>query len=135
MFWIDSLRCVIDRYKDIPEYYHLLLACTMFAMAYNSQSTGHYAQFRKAKTESSMNDILIYRRKSMDGFIRRKYEELRMALTTAPLSFITKLDYIDCIDQLPENTLVYADPPLLLRSLFKILSHLRDICFIRLSCD
>ncbi len=109
--WIDSLRCVIDRYKDIPEYHNLLLSCTMFAMAYNSQSTGHYAQFRKAQIESSMNDILIYRRKTMDGFFRRKYEELRTTLTNAPQSFITKLDYIECIDQLPENTLVYADPP------------------------
>lgn len=109
--WIDALRCVIDRYKDIPEYYNLLLSCTMFAMAYNSQSTGHYAQFRKAQTTSSMNDILIYRRKTMDGFFRRKYEELRTILTNAPQSFITKLDYIDCIDQLPQKTLVYADPP------------------------
>lgn len=109
--WIDSLRCVIDRYKNIPEYYNLLLSCTMFAMAYNSQSTGHYAQFRKAHTELSMNDILTYRRKTMDGFIRRKYDELRTTLTTAPQHFVTKLDYIDCIDQLPENTLVYADPP------------------------
>lgn len=63
--WIDSLRCVLDRYKHIPEFYNILLSCTMYAMAYNSQSTGHYAQFRKANTEKSMNDILIYRRKKL----------------------------------------------------------------------
>jgi len=109
--WIDSIRCVIDEYKYIPEFYNVLLSCTMFAMAYNSQSTGHYAQYRKAQTQSSMEDILIYRRKTMEGFFRRKYEELSTTLINAPQSFITQLDYAACIDELPEHTLVYADPP------------------------
>lgn len=109
--WIDSLRCVIDEYKDIPEFYNALLSCTMFAMAYNSQSTGHYAQYRKAQTVSSMDDILIYRRKTMEGFFKRKYEELSSTLMNAPQSFVTQLDYTTCIDELPEHTLVYADPP------------------------
>lgn len=109
--WIDSLRYVIDEYREIPEFYNALLSCTMFAMAYNSQSTGHYAQFRKAQTESSMEDILIYRRKTMEGFFKRKYEELSSVLLNGPQNFAMQLDYIDCINQLPENTLVYADPP------------------------
>ena len=109
--WIDSFRCVIDEYKENRELYNLLLSCTMFAMAYNSQSTGHYAQYRKAQTASSMNDILIYRRKALDGFFMRKYEELSKTLLNAPHSVITQLDYIACINNLPEQTLVYADPP------------------------
>lgn len=109
--WIDCLRCVIDRYKENSEFYNLLLACTMFAMAYNSQSTGHYAQFRKAQTLTSMNDILIYRKKTLCSFLKRKYEELQSVLLKAPPSYITQLDYLDCINTLPKNTLVYADPP------------------------
>lgn len=109
--WIDCLRCVIDSYKHIPELHNALMACTMFAMAYNSQSTGHYAQYRKAQTVSSMNDILIYRRKTIDSFFRRKYEELRICLQNAPQSYVTHLDFADCIASLPEHTLVYADPP------------------------
>lgn len=109
--WIDSLRCAIDEYKDVPEFYNALLSCMMFAMAYNSQSTGHYAQFRKAQTTSSMEDILIYRRKTMSSFFARKYEELSATLRRAPHSCITQLDFADCINVLPKNTLVYADPP------------------------
>lgn len=109
--WIDSLRCVIDDYKSTPELYNVLLSCMMFAMAYNSQSTGHYAQFRKAQTTSSMEDILIYRRKTIASFFERKYEELSATLRRAPHSCITQLDFADCIDTLPKNTLVYADPP------------------------
>ncbi len=109
--WIDSFRCVIDRYKSTPELYNALLSCLMFAMAYNSQSTGHYAQFRKAQTVSSMEDILIYRRKTIESFFKRKYEELSLSLNSNTQSIITQLDYKECIDQLPNNTLVYADPP------------------------
>lgn len=109
--WIDSLRCVIDKYQNIPEFYNALLSCLMFAMAYNSQSTGHYAQFRKAQTVFSMDDILIYRRKTIDSFFKRKYEELSSILVSATPSTVTQLNYVECIDRLPANTLVYADPP------------------------
>lgn len=109
--WIDSLRCVIDEYKESPEFYNALLSCTMFAMAYNSQSTGHYAQFRKAQTQSSMDDILIYRRKTMESFFRRKFEELSTTLFRGPQNCVTQLDFSACINELPEHTLVYADPP------------------------
>lgn len=110
--WIDSLKCVIDRYNEIPELYNILLACTMYAMAYNSQSTGHYAQFRKATTEKSMNDVLIYRRKTMADFFIRKYNELKHTFNEHIESFDTNtLDYDECIDRLSNGTLIYADPP------------------------
>jgi adenine-specific DNA-methyltransferase len=110
--WIDSLKCVIDRYKEVPELYNMLLSCTMYAMAYNSQSTGHYAQFRKAATEKSMNDVLIYRRKSILDFFIRKYNELKDTFNNETGSFYTNtLDYNECIDRLANGTLVYADPP------------------------
>src|SRR5690606_40815618 len=60
--WIDSIRKVIEDFKENPAY-NTMLSSLMYAMAYNSQGTGHYAQYRDAKTESSMKDILIYRRK------------------------------------------------------------------------
>ena len=110
--WIDSLKSVIDRYKDIPELYNILLSCTMYAMAYNSQSTGHYAQFRKAANEKSMNDVLIYRRKNILDFFVRKHNELKNTFYNEAGRFYTNtLDYNECIDMLKKGTLVYADPP------------------------
>jgi adenine-specific DNA-methyltransferase len=44
----------------------------MYAMAYCSQGTGHYAQYRDAKTNSSFNDICIYRKKRFLNFLVKK---------------------------------------------------------------
>lgn len=110
--WIDSCIYVIRKHCVNEELSNLLLACLMYAMAYNSQSTGHYAQFRKPQTEKSMQDILIYRRKTFEGFFERKYNELKNVLTNNHINCTTtQLDFIECIDNLPCNTLVYADPP------------------------
>lgn len=111
--WIDSYRAVIDEYKEKKEYYNLLLTCLIYAMAYNSQSTGHYAQYRIPDNESSMEDILIYRRKNITDFFERKYEELRNFLTeknSYSYETMTKTD-VECLRKIPERTLVYADPP------------------------
>ena len=45
--WIDSLRQVADSYMGSPVR-NAILSSLMFAMAYNAQSTGHYAQYRDA---------------------------------------------------------------------------------------
>lgn len=82
-------------------------------MAYNSQSTGHYAQYRIPESDSSKEDILIYRRKNISDFFIRKYEELRSFLAEKnEYRFITtaKTD-VECLKEIPERTLVYADPP------------------------
>lgn len=111
--WIDSYRAVIDEYKaDIP-YFNLLLTCLIYAMAYNSQSTGHYAQYRIPETDSSKEDILIYRRKNISDFFVRKYEELKDFLKeTNGYQFVTMANTDrECLAAIPERTLVYADPP------------------------
>jgi adenine-specific DNA-methyltransferase len=56
----------------------------MYAMAYCSQGTGHYAQYRDAKTNSSFNDICIYRKKEVFKFFSKKFNELcKFSLKTA----------------------------------------------------
>lgn len=110
--WIDIMRAVADRYRNNDALYNLILSSTMFAMAYNSQSTGHYAQYRKAETEKSMDDILIYRRKNLKDYFKRKYDELRSSLLNQHSNFKTyALNYTECLDKLNKGTLVYADPP------------------------
>lgn len=109
--WIDALRSVADDYKN-TSFYYLILSCLMFAMSYNSQSTGHYAQYRDPTTEESMNDIKIYRQKEILPYFQRKFEEFRQVLGRNNHSHkVTSLDYLDCLDLLEPNTTVYADPP------------------------
>lgn len=110
--WIDALRLVADRYKSIDELYNLILATTMYSMAYNSQSTGHYAQYRKADKESSKDDILKYRRVNIDSYFIRKYEEIKKVINNNCGELETySLSYEECLDIIDSNTLVYADPP------------------------
>lgn len=110
---IDSFKYVIDQYRENEAYYNLLLTCLMYAMAYNSQSTGHYAQYRVPEAESSMEDILIYRRKNLASFFISKYNEFRgFTLDSNDFSFetMTHRDE-DCLKELRPGGVVYADPP------------------------
>ena len=110
--WIDSLRKAIEDFSDNPAY-NTMMGSLMYAMAYNSQGTGHYAQYRDAKTISSMNDILIYRKKNILDYFKRK---LDTALNELPKNAsnlthkVVTLDYLDCLKDL-KNATVYADPP------------------------
>jgi len=110
--WIDALREVAETYKD-QECYSLILSSLMYAMAYTSQGTGHYAQYRDANTESGMSDISIYRKRTLQPYFIRKYNEvlatLPEAIPTRPHK-VTSLDFKDCLEQFPGGT-VYADPP------------------------
>lgn len=109
---IDALRQVADEYKSEPIYTGIM-SCIMFAMAYTSIGTGHYAQYRDAKTDSSMADIKSYRRKPLLPIFKRKYAEMCDWLPPAKSSFphkSLKLDYEVAIQEAPRS-LVYADPP------------------------
>lgn len=110
--WIDAIRQIAENYKDAP-CYSLIISCLMYAMAYTSQGTGHYAQYRDATTESSMNDILYYRRRSIETYFIKKFEAVKAELDTNPSFFrhtVTSLDFKDCLRQFSGGT-VYADPP------------------------
>lgn len=109
--WIDALRKVALEYVNTPIYYSVL-ASLMHAMAYNAQSTGHYAQYRDATNEASMGDIVIYRQREILPYFIKKMEELKKSLgRNKHTHVISSLDYRDCLDSLEEGTLVYADPP------------------------
>ena len=93
--------------------YNTLLCCLMYAAAYNSQGTGHYAQYRDATTQSSFEDILIYRSKKIKPYFDRKFRESFRKARKEPNPLhhqIESLDYIDCLRNV-RNSTVYADPP------------------------
>jgi adenine-specific DNA-methyltransferase len=109
--WIDAIRTVAMEYSQTPVY-HAILSSLMFAMAYNAQSTGHYAQYRDAYDIDSMNDIILYRNKQILPYFKKKLFELMNSLGRNMFNHVvTTLDYRDCLDILPERSLIYADPP------------------------
>ena len=109
--WIDALRIAAEEYANAPVYYPIL-SSLMFAMAYNAQSTGHYAQYRDANNMASMNDITIYRRKEVLPYFKRKMKELISCLGENRYVHSTStLDYSECLEVLPNGALIYADPP------------------------
>lgn len=109
--WIDALRAIADQHLGTP-LFHVILASLMFAMSYTSQSTGHYAQYRDATSASSMEDIIIYRKKRIAPYFARKFDDLQQNLGPIRLSHsIHSLDYLDCLQIIPPQTTVYADPP------------------------
>jgi adenine-specific DNA-methyltransferase len=109
--WIDSMRAVAEQFTGKPEYY-VILSSLIFAMSYTSQSTGHYAQYRDANTESSMNDIIQYRKRDLWPYFERKFTELTTTLNGGASEFkATTLDYVDCLRIIEKDSVVYADPP------------------------
>lgn len=113
--WIDGFRKIAEEYKEInPDLFYVIMASLMFAMSYNSQSTGHYAQYRVAENENSMNDILIYRRKDISSFFIRKFIDLvnfSQAIPNNEEKVLTALDFEACLFDLDEPATIYADPP------------------------
>lgn len=110
--WIDAIREIAETQKNEP-HYHLILASLMYAMSYCSQGTGHYAQYRDAKTLSSMKDISIYRNREIYKYFIKKYNKVCSNIPLKSHKFnheITTLDYRERLSSLPKCT-VYADPP------------------------
>lgn len=110
--WIDSLRKAISDFSNSP-IYNSLLCSLMYAAAYNSQGTGHYAQYRDANTLSAMKDIKIYRDKNILSYFEKKAKDTLAQLPSAPSKFdhqIMSVDYLECLKNLKDCT-IYADPP------------------------
>lgn len=110
--WIDALREVATEYRKDP-IYSTILSSLMYAMAYTSQGTGHYAQYRDAKTDSSLKDILIYRKRNVASYFLKKYNEVIEWLPNQKPTLkhsTTSLDFSTCLDKFEGGT-VYADPP------------------------
>lgn len=109
--WIDAIRKVANNYEGTPIFY-VILASLMFAMSYNSQSTGHFAQYRDATSEKSMQDIMIYRQKEIIPFFKRKFTQIRETFGRNQFNFkVMATDFKDCLNEIPEEATVYADPP------------------------
>lgn len=115
--WIDAIKQAIDKHVKNGELgeaeYALTMSTLLHAMAYSSQGTGHYAQYRDAKTEYSMHDINIYRQKRLQDLFIKKLDQMIVwskGNVTDLNHSISTLDYKDCLKKLDGGT-IYADPP------------------------
>lgn len=109
--WIDALRKTAETFKNSQVYYSFL-SSIMYAMSYTTQSTGHFAQYRDGVTLKAMADIIIYRKKNFYKIFIKKFKELLLNLDDSLKDIkTTTLDFEDCLNQIPEGTIVYADPP------------------------
>lgn len=111
--WIDSLRMAIETIAHDSPLYNTLLSSLMYAMAYCSQGTGHYAQYRDANTLSSMDDILIYRQKDLEALFERKALDAISSQRTKPNPLghrVLAEDFRACLARVQGST-IYADPP------------------------
>ena len=112
---IDAIMSVA-RKSSYPDdtFSNLVLGSLMFSMAYCSQSTGHYAQYRDI-TEENVDDILIYRKKSIFKLFKQKLNTLIDYYSGENNSVFshetTNLDYIDSVKLSRQNSIIYADPP------------------------
>lgn len=116
--WIDAIREVLDKLlitrKIKTADFNFGLTCLMHAMAYTSQGTGHYAQYRDAKTEKGMADINKYRHASVSKIFKRKFDTLHKwhLENVADLGHdLTSLDYRQCLENIKVPSVIYADPP------------------------
>ena len=113
--WIDSLTAVAhsEKYKHtfISD---AILSSLMFAMAYCTQSTGHYAQYRDI-TPENYSDIMFYRNKEILPLFIQKFNSLKEYYNGNNNSEFkhefTNLDYSVLLKKLEANSIVYADPP------------------------
>ena len=115
--WIDAIREALDALLGSGKIEHadfnFGLTCLMHAMAYTSQGTGHYAQYRDAKTEAGMADISKYRQASVPTIFKRKFESLlkwHLENVTDLDHQMIAMDYRECLATI-EPSVVYADPP------------------------
>lgn len=115
--WIDAIREVLDVLLKTGEIeradFNFGLTCLMHAMAYTSQGTGHYAQYRDAKTDAGMADINKYRLASVPAIFKRKFDTLldwHLENVTDLEHEMIAMDYRECLASI-EPSVVYADPP------------------------
>lgn len=113
--WIDAISSVARsrKYKD-SFVYNVILSSLMFSMAYCTQSTGHYAQYREL-TEDNLKDILMYRNKNIVNLFKQKFISLKEYYNGENNHTfqhnLTSLDFLKLLDEIEPNSIVYADPP------------------------
>lgn len=113
--WIDAIASLAREQLQHEKFlFDMIHGALMFAMAYCSQSTGHYAQYRDLKKEN-VKDIVLYRRKEIFPLFKNKCLSLKEIYdgsnNTQFEHRYSSLNFTDAIDEAKPGSIVYADPP------------------------
>jgi adenine-specific DNA-methyltransferase len=113
--FIDALSFVARQPKYADTFISdVILSSLMFAMAYCTQSTGHYAQYRDL-TPENYSEILQYRRREILPLFIQKFNALKEIYDGSNNSEFEhefkSQDYSKLLDNLETSSIVYADPP------------------------
>jgi adenine-specific DNA-methyltransferase len=132
---IDSLKYSIDKIKNnFPELGNLLLVALIHAFSYISAGTGHFAQFRDLNSLTSVQDVFLYRNRTLWDYFLRKAEELVEASKINVHYQKSKsftLDYVALLDNsdvMSKVGLVYADPPYSFVHYSRFYHAIEDLC-------
>jgi adenine-specific DNA-methyltransferase len=113
---IDSIRYAIDQCFQNSCEKSIALTALIYAYSYTSSGTGHFAMFRDLKTLKSINDVFLYRDRSVWDYFEKKFREIIEFHSYNPgkkhRSF--SLDYKELLnnEEISKNyKLIYADPP------------------------
>ncbi|MFZ2199331.1 MAG: DNA adenine methylase [Microgenomates group bacterium] len=132
---IDSLKYAIDgldiKDKKLAD---LLKVALIHAFSYCSAGTGHFAQFRDLSTLSSVEDVFIYRKRSVLEYFFKKAEEIIQGSSLNIYSEASRsfnLDYLDLLGKknlMSKVSLVYADPPYSFVHYSRFYHAVEDLC-------
>ena len=111
--WIDSIRYAAEKCDNAVK--DIILASLMYALAYTTVGTGHYAQYRVANDENSKNDMIMYRTRNVWYYFERKLKDLFDYCSNfnpySKNSSSSSMDYLDFMEKIDNGMIIYADPP------------------------
>lgn len=113
---IDSIRYAIDQNFKTTVEKNIALTALIYAYSYCSSGTGHFAMFRDLKTVKSVNDVFLYRDRSVWAYFEKKFNEILNFVDYNPDANHGTFS-VDFEKLLADKSamrrvkLIYADPP------------------------
>ncbi|WP_412471781.1 DNA adenine methylase [Halobacteriovorax sp. RT-1-4] len=114
---IDSVRYAIDKvFGNNNVERNMALSALIYAHSYCSSGTGHFAMFRDLKDVKSINDVFLYRDKSVWSYFEKKFREIVEfhSFTPERKHLAVSLDFEEVLEDRElskKYDVIYADPP------------------------
>lgn len=114
---IDSVRYAIDKvFENKAVEKNMALSALIYSHSYCSSGTGHFAMFRDLKDVKSINDVFLYRDKSVWDYFERKFREIVEfhEYNSKRKHLAVSMDFEELLEDkklAKKYKVIYADPP------------------------